>query len=574
MEPRAGADYDACAKFGQVSCQPGLLAGMHRKKSRRWAKFMALISLFTLASAGLWAQTVNASSETPLPVCSVNECTVTFEFSGAPQLWTPPAGTTDLRFDLYGAQGGQGSQSSIAGGLGGRVSGSLISVPDSLLVYVGGVGARGAGSAGGYNGGGDAGKGHGDEGSGGGSTDLRTTSAVTDRIVVAGGGGGTGGYNWLKAGLGGSGGGLSGAAGGWGQAAPGLGGTQNAGGSAGQPNGGSIGEAGGFGFGGKGASSFFSGGGGGGGGYFGGGGGGSDTDSCCYNGGGGGGGSSYAKSGSVSSVQHASGVRLGNGRAIITYRLEPVVSSPAPTPSPTVSLEPTPAMTSSPTPTSTPSPTTTSSPTPTSTPSPTASAETSPAPIAVATPSPTPTPTPTASPSSEQVTTPSAKPSIEPAPTSAPPIPAPATPASTPVVLEVIEHLPPAPQELEVVTHDEPKIIEIAVDYPTLVAVPTLEPIPQADVPTTRSPKVQQPIVVPTTNLPVQNQPSISHVAESRIPSFESTSKPEAGIDGNVTLVIGSTLCLSLLYLLTRKRKPRKQHSATWARVESQAGRA
>lgn len=286
------------------------------------------------------AQAVSASSELPLPVCSKDECTVTFEYSGAAYVWTPPTGASNLRFDLYGAQGGQGAQSSRGGGLGGRVTGSLTAVPERLLIYVGGSGVKGAGVGGGFNGGGDAGKGHGDEGSGGGATDLRMTSALEDRVVVAGGGGGTGGYNWSNAGLGGNGGGLTAGAGGWAQAAPGLGGSQTSGGTAGLPNGGSAGSAGSLGIGGRGASSFFSGGGGGGGGYFGGGGGGSDTDSCCYNAGGGGGGSSFADAAVTSGVEHFSGVRVGNGYATVTYFLAQVLVSSTPSPSPTASASP------------------------------------------------------------------------------------------------------------------------------------------------------------------------------------------------------------------------------------------
>lgn len=313
---------------------------MHRKKTRRLAILLTYISTIVFAVTGFVAQTVRANSETPPAVCSVEECTVTFEYSGKPYLWTLPRGASNLRFDLFGAQGGQGSQSSIGGGLGGKVSGILTSPPESLWIYVGGAGVRGAGVPGGYNGGGSAGSGHGDEGSGGGATDIRTEAEFQERIVVAGGGGGAGGYNWLSAGLGGLGGGLTGGAGGWGQADPGLGGDQTSGGQAGRPNGGSAGSAGSLGVGGRGASSFFSGGGGGGGGYFGGGGGGSDTDSCCYNGGGGGGGSSYADARFTSGVEHASGVRVGNGLAVISYRFGQLDPSPIASASPTSSTEP------------------------------------------------------------------------------------------------------------------------------------------------------------------------------------------------------------------------------------------
>ena len=207
------------------------------------------------------------------------------------------------------------------------MSGEFVDMPSTLLVYVGGRGSRGSGAEGAFNGGADAGAGHGDEGSGGGATDLRTSTSIEDRLVVAGGGGGSGGFNWDSAGLGGSGGSLLGGSGGRGQASPGLGGGQFFGGSAGQSNGGANGGSGERGYGGSGASSRFAGGGGGGGGYFGGGGGGSDVDSSGFNGGGGGGGSSYTNPEKTKNVVHDAGVNASSGRAILTYEL--IAAAPA-----------------------------------------------------------------------------------------------------------------------------------------------------------------------------------------------------------------------------------------------------
>ena len=236
---------------------------MHRKTSYRWHwTFAALLTFLLWIGCG---QLVRADSAEPSPVCNASVCTVTFEYSGAPYVWQSPANATRLRFDLVGGQGGQGARTIGLGGFGGRVSGEFVDMPSTLLVYVGDRGSRGSGAEGAFNGGADAGAGHGDEGSGGGATDLRTSTSIEDRLVVAGGGGGSGGFNWDSAGLGGSGGSLLGGSGGRGQASPGLGGGQFFGGSAGQSNGGANGGSGERGYGGSGASSRFAGGGGGGG---------------------------------------------------------------------------------------------------------------------------------------------------------------------------------------------------------------------------------------------------------------------------------------------------------------------
>lgn len=295
---------------------------------------MAWALVLTLGLALLVAQQVRATPDSPEPVCVSNTCTQIFEFRPEPYAWVAPAGATNLRFELYGAQGGQGARTFGLGGFGGKLVGQFIEVPQKLLVLVGGAGLRGSAAEGGFNGGGDAGSGHGDEGSGGGATDLRLTDSLETRIAVAGGGGGSGGLNWDGAGLGGFGGSRVGGRGGWGQAGPGTGGNQNIGGEAGQTNGGSAAAVGAFGSGGRGGSSRFAGGGGGGGGFHGGGGGGSDIDSSGQNGGGGGGGSSFANPDMTLNVVHELGLQVGPGRATLTYELpaaRPVYSSDAST---------------------------------------------------------------------------------------------------------------------------------------------------------------------------------------------------------------------------------------------------
>lgn len=183
-----------------------------------------------------------------------------------------------------------------------------------------------------------------------------------------------------------------------------------------------------MGFGGRGASSSFAGGGGGGGGYFGGGGGGSDADSCCFNAGGGGGGSSFAKAGSTLLIQHYSGVRVGNGLAVITYRWDPQTPTPTPTPSPTPDV----ASLASPSAEPTPEPSTNPSPEPVATPTPSPEASQSSEPLPPAASAPDPTSTPTSTPASTPVPTSSAE----------------------PVPVQLVQHLPPT-SEVVLEQHSE-----------------------------------------------------------------------------------------------------------------------
>ena len=291
---------------------------MHKKNTQLRSKLISIAGILAVLVGGLVAQSVRAVNSNPTPVCVGASCTVTFEANGDYYLWTPPIGAKNISFDLMGAQGGR------SGGLGGRVTGNLTSVPSSLYIYVGGAGAQGSGAAGGFNGGGNAGGGRGDEGSGGGATDIRSTTSINDRIAVAGGGGGSGGFS---GGTGGNAGGLNASAGTSGQGQGGSGATQSSGGNGGYPNGGSWGSTGDFGVGGVGGSSYVSGGGGGGGGFYGGGGGGADIDTCCSNAGGGGGGSSWSHSVQTSSVSHTGGYRSGAGLAILTYAMPPSVTT-------------------------------------------------------------------------------------------------------------------------------------------------------------------------------------------------------------------------------------------------------
>ena len=258
-----------------------------------------------LSSATLWPIPSQGSE-----VCTNGICTKTFQYSGNYQTWSVPAGITEIQVRAYGAAGGRG-------GAGGAVTATVKNLPSQIYIFVGGKGIEGANVPGGFNGGGATTGARGNEGSGGGASDIRFGFTLNDRVVVAGGGGGSGGFAGA---MGGAGGGLTGEWGGSGQAGGGQGGSQTNGGNPGYSNGGSVGTAGTFGQGGRGGFSYNAGGGGGGGGWYGGGGGGADDDSCCSDGGGGGGGSSYASALNTLNVQHQTGVNTGDGRIEISYK--------------------------------------------------------------------------------------------------------------------------------------------------------------------------------------------------------------------------------------------------------------
>ena len=250
--------------------------------------FIAITSL--LISAGLSAQT-------------------TFNYTGAMQTYTVPAGVTSIQIEAYGAQGG-----GAYGGNGGEAIATVPTTPGAVLeVYVGGQPLVQLGP-GGFNGGGAVTAvpcGGGPDGwPGGGASDVRTTSSLSDRLVVGGGGGGTG----YSDGLGGSGGGSTGSDGeaSWIAGTQGLGGTQSAGGLGGVygTSPGSPAPSGTFGFGGNSSPlNTYCTGGGGGGGWYGGGGG--------YVSAGAGGSSYISFSGSTNTATNP-GVNTGNGYVIMT----------------------------------------------------------------------------------------------------------------------------------------------------------------------------------------------------------------------------------------------------------------
>jgi hypothetical protein len=275
--------------------------------------------LVTCSSHSLYVWAENACGiSTPLNLSEQTLCQQVFSYTGSPQTFTVPAGVTMLTLDAYGAQG----HDTIYGGRGGRVSGTLSVIPGQIIhVYVGGYGS---GVNGGWNGGestalgsGCVGSSTGGTGYGGGATDVRVGgTALSNRVLVAGGGGGMGRLGpcgTAPSTFGGAGGGLTGGSGtGSSTAQGGGGGSQSSGGSAAS---GSFGNAttGSLGNGGQRCPGDWAGGDGGGG-YYGGGGGGGSTG--CHRGSGGGG-SSFV--GGINAQLNQQGVNTGHGRLLISW---------------------------------------------------------------------------------------------------------------------------------------------------------------------------------------------------------------------------------------------------------------
>jgi hypothetical protein len=54
------------------------------------ANLVSLILGLAIALAGFLIQPVQAGLGTPIAVCAGQDCTITFEYSGAPYYWEPP----------------------------------------------------------------------------------------------------------------------------------------------------------------------------------------------------------------------------------------------------------------------------------------------------------------------------------------------------------------------------------------------------------------------------------------------------------------------------------------------------
>ncbi len=256
-----------------------------------------------------------SAAVTPDATIAVGQFRRTFAYTGAMQSWVVPTNTTSVAVDVVAAGGGSFAAYPDEAGFGGRVQATMTVTPGSTLnIFVGGKGTDYLSPAvPGWNGGGGPASGSSvNYATGGGATDIRIGgTALSHRVIVAGGGAGA--RNGLPY-FGGHGGGVTGGDGqftttGNGELKRGLGGTQTAGGRRGCGFSG-CGTAGTLGVGGDcGSSSAF--GSAGGGGYYGGGG---SADSAT-----GGGGSSYADASRCSSVVHTQGYNRDQGYLLLTF---------------------------------------------------------------------------------------------------------------------------------------------------------------------------------------------------------------------------------------------------------------
>jgi hypothetical protein len=155
-------------------------------KRRRMGRLRGLLLAVALLLAPLLSLAATPALAAPSCATSGTTVTCTFNYTGAPETWTVPAGVTSATFDLYGA-----GHSDFVNGKGGRVVATLAVTPGaSYQIRVGGMG--GMGGRGGFNGGGTGGNGRTQPSEGGGgASDVRSGGfALADRLLVAGGGGG------------------------------------------------------------------------------------------------------------------------------------------------------------------------------------------------------------------------------------------------------------------------------------------------------------------------------------------------------------------------------------------------
>jgi len=298
-----------------------------------------LLVVGALAMLAAFALATRPGSDTPVVHAATPQV---FNVGAANQVYNIPPGTTQLLIEARGGKGGQaanppGIASCLTGALGGvgdQVTTIYTVTPGTTVLFVN-VGGNGTVTAGGANGGGNAGtantatlQGAG----GGGGSDVRLNAALATRVVVAGGGGGGGGCGNQNGTFGGPGGNASAAGGNGGPVGQGGGGGGGAVGVAGGAAGAHFGTgaaptAGALAAGGNGGNGNVvnittqnGSGGGGGGGFAGGGGGGAGNPAGSGGGGGGGGGgSSFAGAGTAGTVivPHPDG-QASVGRVTIT----------------------------------------------------------------------------------------------------------------------------------------------------------------------------------------------------------------------------------------------------------------
>jgi hypothetical protein len=153
---------------------------------RKFALFLAVTGLLLAAQNASAAPTVTR-----------------FDFTGAQQSFTVPAGITSMHVVAIGGKGGANHYQTVFGGFGAVVSADVAVTPGQVLIVVvggnGGDAETGPGGEGGFNGGGAGGNpggqgSFGPGGGGGGMSDVHTADGfLTGGLIVAAGGGGSGG---------------------------------------------------------------------------------------------------------------------------------------------------------------------------------------------------------------------------------------------------------------------------------------------------------------------------------------------------------------------------------------------
>lgn len=162
------------------------------RPSKRALTLAAPASAVLLAVAHLGPASP-AVAESGVPCVGVDQCTDHFNVTGGPQFWTVPEGVHSIELDVAAGSGGSGgSGSSLAGGVGGHVTGTVVvTAGEQLALFVGDRGEDyvvGEFAAGGFGGGGTSESPGG--GGGGGSFVFIASGPGWDPLLVAGGGGG------------------------------------------------------------------------------------------------------------------------------------------------------------------------------------------------------------------------------------------------------------------------------------------------------------------------------------------------------------------------------------------------
>jgi hypothetical protein len=155
--------------------------------------YYKIAARYTDMTQGCGANCFSAFSTPVVSTTTVFSKSTTFDYSGAPQSYTVPAGVTWLQIDAYGGMGGTAANAGTAG-LGGRVQATIPVTPgETLFVYPGRAGGEitnwnsvvsGNSYDAGWNGGG-VGYGNANGGGGGGATDIRRGITLTNKALTS-----------------------------------------------------------------------------------------------------------------------------------------------------------------------------------------------------------------------------------------------------------------------------------------------------------------------------------------------------------------------------------------------------